>query len=337
MTAAQIIDHGIHNGHLLKEARLRSGGLSLSLLNVGAVTRDLRLHHNGADRPLVLGFDDPAEYLANPDYLGAIAGRVAGRIKDARFELDGRVWSLAENEGRNQLHGGPGALSHVLWEMELLSDGAVRLCYHSPDGDNGYPGAVDFTVVARLDDMALEYHMTATVTQPTPISLAQHNYYNLAGGVGPIWDHRLHVDATGYLMLDETAVPNGEIAPLDGMHFDMRRGKSLGDLDPDRLGSDINLVFDAARDQAVPVASLTAPDGVRMRVFTDQPGAQVYTASGLTPNPGGLPGQKIDADMGVCFEPQGFPNAVNQAHFPDVIATPDRPYRQNLRLEFDTI
>lgn len=337
MNRAQIVNHGLHRGHMLKEALLDNGVLSLSLLNVGAVTRDLRLSHRGESRPLVLGFRDPAEYLVNPGYLGVIAGRVSGRIKDACFAHEGDLVRLVANEGGNQLHGGPVGLSHVLWEIEPLSETSARLSYHSPEGENGFPGAVEFSVTITLDGLAVDYVMTAAVSRSTPISLAQHSYYNLSGGQHPIWDHRLQVDATGYLVLDDTNVPMGQIADLLGTRYDLRFGRSFGERDPQHLGTDINLVFDGDRDAALPVATLTAPDGLQMSVITNQPGAQVYTASALGRHPGGLLGQTIGPAMGVCFEPQGFPNAVNLPQFPSVLVTPDRPYSQTLRLEFGWI
>ncbi|WP_420004531.1 aldose epimerase family protein [Arenibacterium sp. LLYu02] len=337
MNMAQIVNHGLHAGQMLKEACLSNGSLRLSLLNVGAATRDLRLFHKGEERPLVLGYADPVAYLENPAYFGVIAGRVAGRIKNACFELDGALIRLEANENGNLLHGGAKGLSHVLWDITALSETQARLTYHSPAGENGFPADVEFAVTVSLDGLAVVYDMTAKVSAPTPISLAQHNYYNLAGGAAPIWDHRLQVDAMGYLVLDDTNVPNGQIADLCGTRYDMRLGRSLGALDPEHLGSDINLVFDPERVQGLPVATITAPDGLQMAVTTDQPGAQVYTAGWLTQQSGGLPGQEIGPAMGLCFEPQGFPNAVNLPQFPSVMVTPDKPYRQTLRLDFGWI
>lgn len=332
MSNAQIVDHGLHQGHMLKEARLHSAGLSLSLLNFGAVTRDLRLLQG--NRPLILGFEDPAAYLYNPGYLGVIAGRVAGRIKNARFALDGQSHQLDANEGDTLLHGGAQGLSHVFWEIELLSDASARLRYHSPEGEAGFPGVVDVSLTVTLDGLAVIYDMRAEVGAATPISLAQHNYYNLAGGAQPIRDHRLQVDASSFLVLDNANVPTGEIAALDGSHHDLRLGRSFSDVDPGHRGSDVALVFDTCRDPQLPVATLTAPDGLQMRIVSDQPCAQIYTAATLPEQLGALPGQRIGPAMGVCFEPQGFPNAVNLPQFPSVIATPDKPYRQRLRLEF---
>ncbi|MBW3242180.1 galactose mutarotase [Epibacterium sp. DP7N7-1] len=335
MSNAQILDHGLHQGHMLKEVRMHSTGLSVSLLNFGAVTRDLRLLQG--NRPLILGFEDPAAYLSNPGYLGVIAGRVAGRIKNARFALDGQSHQLDANEGDTLLHGGAQGLSHAFWEIELLSDASARLRYHSPEGEAGFPGAVDVSLTVTLDGLAIVYDMRAAVSAPTPISLAQHNYYNLTGGGQTVRDHRLQVDASSFLVLDDANVPTGKIAALDGSHHDFRLGRSFSDVDPQHRGSDVALVFDTCRDPELPVATLTAPDGLQMRIVSDQPCAQIYTATTLPEQPGALPRQRIGPAMGVCIEPQGFPNAVNLPQFPSVIATPDHPYRQHLRLEFGWI
>lgn len=335
MKDAQIVEHGLHRGHTLKEARLQSAGLSISLLNFGAVTRDLRLLEE--NRPLILGFQDPADYLLNPGYLGVIAGRVAGRIKNARFTLGGQRFQLNPNEGDTLLHGGANGLCHVFWNLEVLSENTARLRYHSPEGEGGFPGAAKIALTVTLEAKAVVYDLTAEVTAPTPISLAQHNYYNLMGGAQSIREHRLQVDATSYLGLDDANVPDGRLLALDGCHHDFRLGRSFAELDPQTKGSDVAVVFDECRDPEQPVASLIAPDGLQMRVISDQPCAQIYTASALPEQPGALPGQRIGSDMGVCIEPQGYANAVNLPQFPSMIATPERPYRQRLRLEFGRI
>lgn len=144
MNMAQIVNHGLHAGQMLKEARLSSDALSLSLLNIGAVTRDLRLFHKGEERSLVLGYADPVAYLENPAYLGVMAGRVAGRIKNACFELDGALVRLPANENGNLLHGGAKGLSHVLWDITALSETQARLTYHSPPGRTAFPPTWSF-------------------------------------------------------------------------------------------------------------------------------------------------------------------------------------------------
>ena len=334
MGTTQITDHGIYGGQMLREARLESAELSLSILNFGAATRDLRYLVGGANRRLVLGYKNPGEYIENPDYMGAFVGRVAGRIKNARFDLDGQTHQLNANEGGNQLHGGPSGLSHQFWHFESVDCTKIRLTHTSPDRANGYPGQAVVSILVALTGNRVTYDVIAKVDRPTPISLAQHNYYNLAGGGEPIWDHQLQVDATGYLVLDDSNVPNGAIASLSGTRYDVSQPVRLDQLDPEYQGSDIALCLRQCRDIHEPVAQLRASDGLTMSVWTNQPVAQFYTASGMIKRSGGLHGQCLGPGMGVCFEPQGFPNAVNLANFPSVIATSVQPYRQRLELEF---
>lgn len=330
----QIIKHGFHNDQTLKEVRLNSAELSVSLLNFGAVTRDLRYRVGDQYRPIVLSLADPLDYIENPDYLGVIAGRVAGRIGSAGFDLEEETHVLTANEGENQLHGGPGGLSHQFWELDAIDEVTARLVHVSPNGANGFPGSAVVTLLVSLSENAITYELTAEVDRPTPISLAQHSYYNLAGGGEAIWNHRMQVAANSFLVLDEGNVPNGEISKVDGTRYDLRAAVKLGELDPEHKGSDINLCFSELRDLAQPVAHLRAPDGLTMWVHSDQPGAQIYTAAGMEKRPGAIDGQALGPGMGICIEPQGYPNAVNHAHFPPIIATPEQPYSQILKLEF---
>lgn len=328
----RIIDHG--GG--LQEARLIKGGLSLSLLNFGAATRDLRVAHRGRKVPVVLGYQDPCAYLDNPFYLGAIAGRVANRISGARFSLEERAVLLPANEGRNLLHGGANGLSHRFWQMEAAGEAAVSLFYRSPHGENGFPGEVTFRLCVSLGENTVIYSMQAEADRPTPVSLAQHNYYNLVGG-GDICAHRLTSAASRYLPVDAEGLPTGAVGDVAGTRFDFRPGETLADLDPQQRGVDINICFDAGPAPVLPVAALEGPNGLRMRVFSDQPGAQIYTAKHLAAHDGALAGQTLTPFAGVCIEPQGYPDAVNNAQFPSVIISPDQPYRQELRLEFSEV
>lgn len=311
----------------LLEARLSAGGATLSMLNYGAVTRDWRVARNGADHGLILGYEDPLSYLSDDACLGAIVGRIANRTRPTDD------WPLTPNEGEIHLHGGPKGLGRRLWRMEA-SEGAnrLRLCYHSPDGEEGYPGAADFTVDVTLEEDRLIYEMHAVVDRPTPVNLAQHNYYNLAGK-GDIWDHGLTCIADRYLPLLPDGIPRGDIASVTASGYDYRMGAVLGERVSRHLGSDINLVFPKNRNPGAPAAILRSPDGAQMHLITDQPGLQLYTATHLTSRDGGLDGASYAPFSGICLEPQMFPDALNQPQFAAIIATPERPYRQRLELK----
>lgn len=327
-----IQNHGEVIGHTLQEVTIRDGDVSLSILNYGATTRDWRVPLNGQRVPVVLGFEDPSRYVNTGTYFGAIAGRVSNRIGGARYSLDGRTYQLAANEGDNQLHGGPSGLSKVFWEIEPDGASAVRFLYNSPAGESGFAGRAKFTIDIRLDGSRVTYDMRAEVDCVTPISLAQHNYYNLGGG-GFIWDHRMRCTADRVLEMDDQSIMTGGISPVDGSRFDFRKMRSFAQADASSLGIDHNLVFEAGRDPNQPVAEVEAPNGMRAKFWSDQPGAQLYTAVPMPVQDGGLDGQLYGSASGFCFEPQGFPNAVNIPLFPSVLVSPEMPYAQKLQVE----
>jgi aldose 1-epimerase len=304
---------------------LSDGEVSVAILSLGCVTQDWRVPVGGQRIPVVLGYADPASYRNNPFYMGAIVGRVANRISGASFMLDGRRITLAANEGANQLHGGVGGLHTRNWEMDPDGDKAVRLSLVSEDGDQGFPGRVAFEVTISLCGDRLRYDMTASTDRPTPINLAQHNYYNLLGG-GSVLDHRLQIVADRFTPVGEALIPTGATESLTGKPFDFRLGRRLEEADPGRMGLDMNFVLGTDS----PAVRLAARNGLELTLATDQPCLQLFTAGPLRRQAQPLEGQVHDALGGVCLEPQGYPDAVNRPKFPPIVVTPDTPYRQVL-------
>ncbi|CUH79116.1 aldose epimerase family protein [Tropicibacter naphthalenivorans] len=299
---------------------LRDGDTEVTVLNIGGVIQDWTV---GGQR-VVLGHSDPEVYRENPASMGMIPGRVANRIKDARFTLDGIVYHLPKNSGEHSLHGGPEGIGKQIWQMEPEGPRAVTLRLHSPDGQCGYPGNVDFTVRISLDGGALTWDMRAVPDRVTPINLAQHVYFNL-NGTDDIRDHRFTLDAPAYTPTDADLIPTGEIAPVAGTRFDFRAGPHLSEIDADRQGYDVNFVL-AEGDHAK--VRVTAPNGMQLEMWTDQPGVQLYTSTMLTPHGTPWPGQTMNLFSGFCVEAQAFPNAVNQKGFGNILCSPETPYRQ---------
>ena len=303
-------------GRAVDMARLTAGNMEVKLLSYGAITRDWWI----GGRSVVLGYDDPADYGSDPFFLGVIAGRVANRIAAGRFVFAGEEVTLPRNDGQNHLHGGPRGLGKRHWDMEAdTGANAVRLSCVSGHGDGGYPGRAEFEVVVTLTDTALSYEMRAEVDRPTPINLAQHNYYNLTGGT--IWDHELVIAAADYLPVDDAGIPLGERAPVEGSAKDFRTRRRVGEADAARDGIDHCLVLSGEQ----PAAVLTAPGAPELRFHTDQPGVQLYTGKYL---------EGVHQPFtGICLEPEGFPDAVNNPGFPSVITYPEAPYTQRLTIE----
>lgn len=329
---------GRHDGREVREVWLESGPTRIAVMGWGAGIRDWRL--DGA--PMVLGFERFEDYPRHSPDFGIVAGRVANRISHGRLRLGGREWQLELNAGRHHLHGGSGGFGRRVWDLEVDSAArAVRLTRVSPDGEAGYPGRVEASVTYRLEGARLVCEMRAVPDRPTPINLAQHNYYDLAG-TGDIRFHALWLDADRCLPVDGELIPTGAVMPVAGTRFDFTRSRKIGARDPGDAGAgaadpaagiyDHNLCLRAARDPEAPAAELVAA-GRRLRIWTDQPGIQIYTAAGMSVAVPGLEGRRYGPFGGVCLEAQAWPDAPNRPGFPDIVRTPDMPYFQKLAVE----
>lgn len=301
----------------MKRVVLKNGDMSVALLNYGAITQGWWL----GDTPLILGYETPEEYLTDPYYVGAIVGRVANRISGAQFELGGTQYNLSANEGGNTLHGGTAGLSHQRWALEQISPTEAAFDLVSPDGDNGFPGQVRFEISVQLKNPCLTYSITAQPDRPTPISISQHNYYAL-GRHQTVSEHGLKLASDRFLEVDDQGIPSGVLQGVKDGGVDFTRSKPVG-----RAATDLDhyFVFDPDRDHRDPVANVHAPSGLGMTVYSDQPGAQVYSAAHLS--------APFRSGAGLCIEPSGYVNAPNIRAFPSIIYSKDHTYRQTLTLE----
>ncbi|WP_417583827.1 aldose epimerase family protein [Pelagibacterium sp.] len=325
---------GSIDGHAVHEVVLASkSGVRVSILNYGALIRDWRVPVGDALRPVVLGFDDIESYRAHSPYFGAIAGRVANRISGAQFTLDGTAYHLMPNEGQNQLHGGPKGLSHQIWTIKEAREDQLKLSHFSADGDMGYPGNLDIELTYTLTGNRLEIAFSAQTDKPTPVNIVQHNYFNLMGS-GDVLDHRLRLASGAYTEIDDALLPTGAILPTKNTTLDFRQARALRQADGSGQPIDHNFVLDTGRDVSEPVAVLEAPDGaLTLKLYTDQPGLQVYDGLKLDVPVPGIDGVSYPAFGGLCLEDQNFPDAVNNPHFPSAIVTPAVPYRHWCAIE----
>lgn len=298
----------------------------------GAIVSLLVPDRNGVLGDVVLGFDSAATYEVANGYLGAVVGRVAGRIPHGVLEVDGyRYDNLVLNDGGiHHLHGGQHGFSHVLWQGTTIADDhcvSLTLTHHSFDGEDGYPGGVDATVTYTLtDNNTLSIRYAATVDRPCPLDLTNHTYFNLSGRADTdILSHELWVDADRYLVSDHECILTGALCSVEGTPFDFRVTKPIGrDIQADHPclinagGYDHGLVFsDATRSDSMPcrVRAYDPISGRMMEVYTDQPTMQFYTANFLNdpnfPLRGCIP-QRIR--LGFCLETQNFLGGI---HYPD--------------------
>jgi aldose 1-epimerase len=295
-------------------------GLVAKITNYGATVTELHVpDRTGALADVVLGFDDLNGYRAGTAYFGAIVGRVANRIMNARFELEGQRFVLAANDKPHHLHGGRTGWDKVVWTARPAdsADGpALELTYVSKDGEEGYPGTVSAkTVYTLTDDNELKVEMQATTDKTTLVNMAHHSYWNLAGqNSGTILDHQLTLNADQYTP-GTPMVPDGRVVPVKGTPFDFTSPKLIGtelkQVGGRPIGYDHNFVVNGLPNQLRPVARLKDPKSGRvMTLSADQPGVQFYTGNFLDGSAKGK-GTSYGQYAALCLETQKFPNAIN--------------------------
>jgi len=308
-------------------------GLVAKITNYGGIwTHMLVPDREGRLGDVLLGFDTPAGYQNEHPYFGALIGRVANRIAKGRFELDGKRYELAVNNGPNHLHGGLKGYDKVVWSARRLTPQSLELTYSDPAGANGYPGKVDVTVVYTLtDENELRIDYSARSDARTPINLTNHAYFNLGGGPD-VLGHVLQLHADRYTPVDDTLIPTGEVLAVSGTDMDFTRPRPIG-----HGGYDHNFVVNGEAGKLRPVARVEEPGSGRvMEIFSDQPGVQFYSGNFLDGTLRGKGGKSYPLHGGFCLETQHFPDSVNHPEFPSVILAPGETFRSTTVHRFST-
>nr|GLL26619.1 aldose 1-epimerase-like [Ipomoea trifida] len=331
---------------------IKKGDFSLKFTNLGAKIVSVILpDKNGKLIDVVLGYDTINEYLNDTSNFGAIVGRVANRIGGAKFSLNGTLYKLIPNSGNNTIHGGPKGFGKLAWKVkEHVPNGPrprITFTYHSPDGDQGFPGDVIASVTYALKEpYQLIIAMRAkAMNKATPVNLAQHTYWNLGGhDSGDILSEKLQLFASQITTLDDKQIPTGEIAPINNTAYDFLKPRDIGtQLDklpnpaPGKVrGFDNNYVVDGDGKWMKKVAIVyDEKSGIRMELKANSPGVQLYTANNLKDKKG-KGGAVYQSYAAVCLETQGFPDAVNHPNFPSTIVTPTQPYHHFMFITFTT-
>lgn len=331
------------DGQAVEIFRLKNAhGLEADVISWGATLVKLTAPDRaGKLADVTLGFDDLNRYLVPHPFFGSIAGRYANRIAKGRFALDGRTFTLATNNGANHLHGGVQGFDKRVWKAEPAGANAVRFTYTSQDGEEGYPGTLTANVTYTLTDKnELRIAYEATTDQPTVLNLTNHAYFNLAGG-GDVLGYELRLNASRFTAVDGGLIPTGEIAPVAGTPLDFTKPKLVGrDIAPLKepgqpLGFDHNFVIDSARPGELTLAAeLHDPaSGRTMRVFTTEPGVQVYTGNHLK-DVAGKGGATYQQHAGICLETQHFPDSPNHPEFPTTTLRPREVFHSTTVFEF---
>ena len=266
---------------------------------------------------IVGGYDCLADYEADTDsYQGATVGRVANRIADACFTMDGAIYMVTENDNGNCLHGGSG-LSFKIWNILDVSEDSVVLSYYSPDGEDGFPSALAVKVRFTLKDATVIIDYEASPDGKTPIALTNHSYFNLDGFGNVIDEHIATIYADRYTEVDERLIPNGERPLVSGTAYDFTTPKKIGeDFGKDLDGYDHNFllcpkIYKEFEEKNLALAASVTNQKLTLNVYTDQPGIQFYTGNFLSGKPDFRGGVERIKHGAFCLEAQTEPNCIN--------------------------
>ena len=322
-----------------------SSGMEVCITNFGGwIVSVMVPDRDGNMRDVVLGFDNIAAYKTVPSDFGAAIGRYANRINQGRFTLDGVEYQLPRNNYGHCLHGGPEGWQNKVYDVLQATDNTLILSIDSPDGDEGFPGNVTAEVSYTLgEDNTLRIDYSASTDKPTIINMTNHSYFNLSGDpTKPATDHILYVNADSFTPVDSTFMTSGEILPAEGTPMDFRNARTIGkDIDADYVqlengkGYDHNWVLNTGGDIAKLAASLYSPEsGIELRVYTDEPGIQIYTGNFLDGTVTGKHGIAYPHRASVCLETQHYPDTPNKPEWPSAVLRPGEKYKSTCIYSF---
>lgn len=317
---------------------INNKGTYVKLLNYGTIINKFIVTNKlGKPQDIVLGFDNVEDYisdayLANYPYLGAIVGRYANRIKDGKFVIDGAIYQVPQNAGKDCLHGGLQGFDKKVWDIMAIASSpvpSVTFQYFSFDGEEGFPGdlavQLKFTLTDN-DELILDYQ--ADTDEATPINLTHHSYFNLSSEEDDIKTHIHQMNASNWLEQDGNYVVTGKLIPVEGTHHDFRNGKVISAGWDEERGYDQTYILDKTYGDLTLASKTSHPDsGLSLSVYTTEPVAHLYTAK-YNNVKNGKGGKHYGEFSGFCVETQHAPNSVNIPSLPTTILQPDEVYHQ---------
>ena len=323
-------------------------GMKVSFLNYGGIITSIVVpDKNGTFENVVISYRNYEDYLTNPNYFGALIGRVAGRIEDSAFELNGQTYKLPANEGEHHLHGGPSGFHQVIWDVTPFEDDnqvGATLTHTSPDGEGGYPGTISMKVTYTLDnDNQLSITYQATTDQTTALTTTNHSYFNLSGNLQrDIKNHEVTIDSSQFVELDEELIPTGQKIDVEGTPFDFRQGRAIEDgvesKHPQNIvaggGYDHYFILDKTKAEDIIVRDQTS--GRKLTVKTDQPGFVMYTSNSLD-NSLELKEGMSKQHLAVCLETQDSPASLHNEGFTSCVLEKGETYERKTTFAFGLI
>ncbi|MGB7286915.1 MAG: aldose epimerase family protein [Salaquimonas sp.] len=319
------------SGDQVQRVRLSRGDLSANIITYGASLQDLRMV--GHEQSLVLGFETLEPYLRNR-YFGAMVGRVANRIANGEFELNGKIHHLNKNQnGRHTLHGGQAGIDQNNWKIISHFADSVTLQTMDAEALAGFPGDCEITCTYTIkNDNTLYIEISAKATTDTVCNIAHHSYFNLTGA-GNVFEHELQMSADHYLPVDEELIPTGEIKPVQETEFDFTSSRPISA--SQFVDFDHNFCLANGQRSFRQIAQLkSAKSGVAMTLFSTEPGLQMYTGKGLNVADIGHNGTHYRPYSGLALEPQFWPDAPNRSSFPSIDLKTGNIYQQQSAFVF---
>ena len=357
----EVIDEGIVLNVLVQEKLFGSingqpvtlftmrnkNGFEVSCMNYGCViTEILASNRTEQYENVVLGYDTFEVYGQNAQYLGAMVGRVAGRIKGGSFSLGENIYNIPTNENSNHIHGGPKGMSRVLWDATVLEgehETTIEFTYFSKDGEEGFPGNLEmkvaYTILNDEDTLSITYNGISD--KDTLVNVTNHSYFNLSGNLKrDVLEHELTMDSPVYLELNEMFLPTGNLVSVDGTVFDFRGGRKIADgaasAHPQNVlvgnGYDHPFLLNENEPRMVLADEVS---GRRLVVTTTESAVVLYTGNSLEGSK--MRGQQLREYLGVCLETQGPPDSIHHPHFPSSILQAGDEYKSTTTYSFGII
>ena len=322
-------------------------GVEVCITNFGGRIVSIMINDkNGDKKDIVLGFDNIDDYQNIPSDFGACIGRYANRINQGKITVEGVEYQLPQNNYGHCLHGGPQGWQYKVYDVEKATDNQLTLTLNSPDGDANFPGNVTAKVTYTLtDNNEIDITYEATTDKTTVINMTNHSYFNLTGDASkPITDCLLTINADNYTPVDSTFMTTGEILPVENTPMDFRTAKAIGkeinNYDFDQLkngnGYDHNWVLNTNGDITQVAAEVTCPEtGITLKVYTDEPGIQIYTGNFLDGTVKGKKGIAYPQRSAICLETQKYPDTPNKPEWPSAILKPGEKYTSHCIFKFE--
>ena len=341
----------LKNGDNVFKYLLKNSNCEVEVITYGGIITSIKvpdMNNNLID--IALGFNNLDAYLEGHPYFGAIVGRFANRIDNGKFLINEEEYKLALNNNGTSLHGGIKGFDKVNWNVinyDYLNKRSIKLNYLSKHMEEGYPGNLDIYVTyTLLDDNELKVEYQAETDKTTVLNLTQHSYFNLSGeSSGDILDHELLINADSFLPVNEKIIPTGEIKNVQDTPFDFRERKKIRRdiLKNNRQlklgnGYDHCWVLNDYNKKLRKISEVYSNQTrIKMEVFTDLPGLQLYSGNFLDGSLNSKKGKKYINRSGLCLETQAFPNSPNNESFPTTILEPGEKFYSQTSFKFSTV